>query len=227
MARFATIGEAQAACSALRAAGIEARLADENLIAVDWLYSQAVGSIKVLVPEEDLEQARGILWSAAAEPPLSDPESAKTAEKAAAPPPHSETCPECDRVLRPNSSRFRILVLTTACFAGLGGRSRVHRLGLTAAVRRCFAPFLTPITSRCMLHRWTRRPTIECSKRRSRSADTIEEPCPRCGSLEVYRINYRRLKAIPLLFNPAILVVFPVWLALPKRRCDTCGLAFR
>jgi predicted RNA-binding Zn-ribbon protein involved in translation (DUF1610 family) len=55
----------------------------------------------------------------------------------------------------------------------------------------------------------------------------IDEPCPRCGSLEVYRIDHRRLKAIPLLFNPAIFAVVPIWLFLPKRRCESCGLKLR
>jgi hypothetical protein len=40
----------------------------------------------------------------------------------------------------------------------------------------------------------------------------------------VYRIDYRRLKAIPLLFNPAILFAVPLWLLGPKRRCESCGL---
>src|SRR5687768_10192638 len=68
-ARFSTLGEAESARSALDAAGIASRTADENMIAVDWLYSNALGGIKVLVPEERLEDAMEVLNVTAGDAP--------------------------------------------------------------------------------------------------------------------------------------------------------------
>jgi hypothetical protein len=53
--------EAHLACSALEAAGIQARIADEHIVAADWLYSNAVGGVKVLVRSSDVEAARAVL----------------------------------------------------------------------------------------------------------------------------------------------------------------------
>ena len=57
--------EAQLACSALRASGIDAIIADAHIVAANWLYSNLVGGVKVLVPPEDADAAREILDSTA------------------------------------------------------------------------------------------------------------------------------------------------------------------
>jgi DNA-directed RNA polymerase subunit RPC12/RpoP len=125
-ATFATVGEAEAALSALDAAGIEAFVADENMVAVDWMYSQAIGGVKVLVREEDLEEAQALL-AATAEPD------------------------EANAVTAP------------------------------------------------------------------------EVRCPRCGSEEFYGVEWRRLRAITLLGCFVALFVVPLWLVLPKWKCERCG----
>lgn len=43
--------------------GIVAYLRDENLVTLDWLYSNAVGGVKVDVADEDYEQALEIFES--------------------------------------------------------------------------------------------------------------------------------------------------------------------
>lgn len=53
--------EAEMACSALRAAGIDARLADDHIVGVNWLWSNAVGGVKVLVSHEDAAAAEAVL----------------------------------------------------------------------------------------------------------------------------------------------------------------------
>ncbi|HYC59371.1 MAG TPA: hypothetical protein VEK79_07380 [Thermoanaerobaculia bacterium] len=53
--------------------------------------------------------------------------------------------------------------------------------------------------------------------------DTIDDRCPRCGSVEFYSIHYRRLKASSLLYPPLIVPVLLIWPFLPKRRCEQCG----
>jgi Putative prokaryotic signal transducing protein len=53
--------DAHLARSALDAAGIPTSIADEHLVATDWLYSNAVGGVKLLVPADRLVEASEIL----------------------------------------------------------------------------------------------------------------------------------------------------------------------
>ncbi|MGD8741846.1 MAG: hypothetical protein PVH46_00345 [Granulosicoccaceae bacterium] len=61
IARYDTMPEAHIALGRLLAEGIEAWLADENLVQTDWLYSIAVGGIKLQVEPGDVERALAIL----------------------------------------------------------------------------------------------------------------------------------------------------------------------
>lgn len=45
----------------VRAEGVDAWLADEHFVCLDWLYSIALGGIKLCVARKDALQARGIL----------------------------------------------------------------------------------------------------------------------------------------------------------------------
>ncbi|ENW02875.1 DUF2007 domain-containing protein [Acinetobacter beijerinckii] len=53
--------EAQIAKTQLEAAGIPARIENEHTINMDWLYSNALGGVRLLVLESDLEEARTLL----------------------------------------------------------------------------------------------------------------------------------------------------------------------
>ena len=61
VARFDTMPEAHIAMGRLEAEGIEAWLADEHLVQTDWLYSIAVGGIKLQVRPEQAQRAMQIL----------------------------------------------------------------------------------------------------------------------------------------------------------------------
>lgn len=61
VARYDTMPEAHIALGRLHAEGINAWLADENLVQTDWLYSIAVGGIKLQVEADMLERASKIL----------------------------------------------------------------------------------------------------------------------------------------------------------------------
>jgi len=61
IARYDGMPEAHIAMGRLAAEGIESWLADEHLVQTDWLYSIAVGGIKLRVAEEDAERATKIL----------------------------------------------------------------------------------------------------------------------------------------------------------------------
>jgi len=71
--RFSTVPEARVAQSVIDAAGIPSDLADDNIIAADWLYSNLVGGVKLRVPADRAEEAVVLLDTAAE--PLDDPAS--------------------------------------------------------------------------------------------------------------------------------------------------------
>jgi predicted RNA-binding Zn-ribbon protein involved in translation (DUF1610 family) len=217
-ARFISIGEAEAAASALEAAGIEFLLGDENIIGIDWQMAQAVGGVKILVREEDLERASEILSVPAGdqvvEPIIETPETADPI-----------VCPECGSPEFVAIPRFRIFLLLAAIFIGIGVAVNQQMFGLIALIAVAAGVLLMP-TARCTrcLHRWSPEPREERIEAPPPDPhDMIEEPCPRCGSLEFYRINDRRLKALPLLFTPTIFAVIPFWLLSASHRCDNCG----
>ncbi|MCL6415712.1 DUF2007 domain-containing protein [Aestuariirhabdus sp. Z084] len=61
IARYSFPYEAQIARSRLQAQGVEAYVADEHTINMQWLYSDALGGVKVQVPAVDEVRARSIL----------------------------------------------------------------------------------------------------------------------------------------------------------------------
>lgn len=61
IARYSMPYEAHLARSRLEAEGIPVFIADEHLLSINWLYTPAVGGIKVRVPEDWEEAARQIL----------------------------------------------------------------------------------------------------------------------------------------------------------------------
>lgn len=61
VATFDLMPDAHIALGRLQAEGIECWLADENLVQTDWLYSIAVGGIKLQVRQIDAERAREAL----------------------------------------------------------------------------------------------------------------------------------------------------------------------
>lgn len=61
VATFDDMPAAHIALGRLAAEGIEATLADQHLVQTDWLYSLAVGGIKLQVAASEAERARQIL----------------------------------------------------------------------------------------------------------------------------------------------------------------------
>lgn len=59
--RFRDLPSALLAKSVLDSAGIECFLSDENVIRMDWLWSNALGGIKLQVREEDVSPAVELL----------------------------------------------------------------------------------------------------------------------------------------------------------------------
>ena len=59
--RFRDLPEALLAKGSLDSAGIECGLADDNMVRMDWFYSNAIGGIKLLVKAEEAASAEQIL----------------------------------------------------------------------------------------------------------------------------------------------------------------------
>ena len=59
--RYRDLSTASIAKSILDSAGMESFLADDSVIRLDWLYSNALGGIKLLVRDEDAAAARDLL----------------------------------------------------------------------------------------------------------------------------------------------------------------------
>jgi hypothetical protein len=58
---FRDLPEALLAKGSLESAGIECSLGDDNMVRLDWFYSNAIGGIKLLVDRSDLEAAEEVL----------------------------------------------------------------------------------------------------------------------------------------------------------------------
>lgn len=61
VARFRDLPEAMLARGRLQSAGIDAFLADENYIRMDWFMSNMIGNMRLQVREDDAESAKEIL----------------------------------------------------------------------------------------------------------------------------------------------------------------------
>ena len=58
---FTHVLDAHVARSALDTAGIPTHLADDNIVAANWLFSNAVGGVKLQVPSDRWQEARDLL----------------------------------------------------------------------------------------------------------------------------------------------------------------------
>jgi hypothetical protein len=88
VASFREPYQAHLAKGKLEAEGIPAIVLDEHLVQINWNFSQAIGGVKVQVPEAALDQAREILKSDYLEK-LSATDEAKLE------PTPEDVCPKC------------------------------------------------------------------------------------------------------------------------------------
>ncbi len=61
LAAYTTAPEAHIVRGRLESEGIAAVVADEHMVGANWFYSQAIGGVRVLVPESELKRAKEIL----------------------------------------------------------------------------------------------------------------------------------------------------------------------
>lgn len=60
VARFSFPHEAHIARASLDSVGIESYIADEHTVNTQWLYSNAIGGVRLMVAESDAEDAKQI-----------------------------------------------------------------------------------------------------------------------------------------------------------------------
>jgi hypothetical protein len=72
IAQFSKPEEAHLLRMRLEAGGVPAFVLDENMVQMDWLYSNAIGGVRLQIAEEDAERAREILEEEPAEELPSD-----------------------------------------------------------------------------------------------------------------------------------------------------------
>lgn len=104
--RYRDLPGAFTAKSILMLAGIESFLIDENIVRLDWLWSNLVGNVKVLVRAEDSSDGRLIL-----EQPVSESFATDSGEEYAQP-----RCPKCrsfDVTLNGLDRRFFLALLVS------------------------------------------------------------------------------------------------------------------
>ena len=220
VARYTSLGEAAAAQSALDAAGIDVTIADEEIVALNWLYSNAVGGVKVVVPDEDAESAAAVLSA----PEVAITEDTDTPQEEVIEPQQLAVCPDCQSAEFTPIPRLWLFLFFSLFFFGVGYGLRRSDIALAGIAIAALVFALSP-KRRCVQcgTRWD-PPAPDFKAPLPNPTDTIAERCARCGSTEVHPIRYRRLKAVPLLFELAILIVLPIWILLPKRHCENCGL---
>jgi hypothetical protein len=73
--RYSTACEANLVKAELEAFDVDAVLADDNTVNTNWLWSNAIGGVKVRVPESEIDEALRIMELAAGDP-ADAPESA-------------------------------------------------------------------------------------------------------------------------------------------------------
>jgi len=77
VARYQKADDAYLAASVLEGSGLSPHIRDGHTIGVDWFYSQAIGGVKLEVPEDEYEEAVELLGL----PPVGE---------------STLTCPRCD-----------------------------------------------------------------------------------------------------------------------------------
>jgi predicted RNA-binding Zn-ribbon protein involved in translation (DUF1610 family) len=223
--QFTSIGEAEAAATALDAAGIDIALFDDEIVRIDWLYSNAVGGVKIIVRDEDYDTAADVLDFPAEDVQESsgDVPSEPASDTAEVEEPESPHCPSCGLTSIAAIPKFRVFACLLLLLFAVG--RVINQLGLAAVAVAVIAVALAVTPSHFCR---------ECGEKFTRSRrradvdesplpqDLIDDTCPRCGSTEIHRVYHRRLKALGL-FQPLLLVVLVLWPFLSKRACDVCG----
>ncbi len=150
--RFLFLAEAELARTRLEAAGIDAVLADENVVRLSWGDAQAHGGVRLQVRRRDAEEAREVLEEEGEEPP---------SERWLTPPHSKDSCRRCfSEEIYPATNRIRVFAaaLLAAMLLPLGvgavsmfveiPRPVVGGMFLVVTLAPFLAVFLSSLTAR-------------------------------------------------------------------------------
>jgi hypothetical protein len=236
LARFTTTGEAGSARSAVEAAGIDTALTDDEIVAITWTWSNAVGGIKLIVRDDDLQDAADVLDFPSAEPETTEESAADAVlpvDEEADQQTGAVLCPECGSAAVTRIPRLRLFLFFAAVLGGAGIALHQSQLGLVAVLAVALVTAMTP-SHRCTscMERFNARPPVTTAGPPPDASDMLEEHCPRCGSVEFHKPDFRLLQGITLLVGftvnalllPVMLVLLLAWPFMPRRHCDNCEL---
>jgi predicted nucleic acid-binding Zn ribbon protein len=183
--------------------------------------------VKLVVAEEDLEAAAALLTEFASAAVIDDHEPAPLVEPVAIPPKAEVRCPECGSAESIRIRRLLVFSLLALLMYGIGLVADQQELALAGILAAALIAAVLP-SRRCAIC-GTRWPDDEADDEDEIHApppdasDLVEVLCPRCSSPEFHRIDYRKLKVLPLMFSASAFVVPLIWPFLAKRECDNCG----
>ena len=224
---FLYLNDAEVARSALESAGIEAWLENKHLVAMNALYANAVGGLRLVVAEEDLAAARTALADLRDSAGASDMTFTAPPPPVIAPPPEIR-CPECGSLEIARFQRLKIFAVIGVLLMGVGFAVGERELFALAAAIAGGVLLITPSHQcRSCGNRFTAPPNPRPEPVVTEEKETPDQPCRRCGSPETRPIGYRRFKAgsimASIMMAPIALALFVIWPVLPKMECDICG----
>ncbi len=113
VATFSYPLEAHLSRAKLESEGIEGFVADEHMVIANWLYSIAIGGVKLWVKKSDAEKAAEILRGIPARIPEKVTESTESVDE--------ERCPKCNSIdIRYETFHIRALFVLWLLFAIIG-----------------------------------------------------------------------------------------------------------
>jgi hypothetical protein len=111
---FTNVHDAHLAKSVMEAAGIDVMLADEHIVSMNWIYSNAVGGVKALVPEDQSDEAKSVLETIAIVESPSPPVAESGAERDV-----TDGCSRCGSDACESSLAAKPLVIFSWLFIGV------------------------------------------------------------------------------------------------------------
>lgn len=227
IARFRSLPDAEAARSALEAAGFDVLLADDNLVRINWLYSQAIGGIRLFVRDDEADEAKAFLTESLFASDASFDVDGRGEAVVPIEPPRGAAprCPECGSPLVRRLPRMAIVALAALTAAAIGTATGEWNIaGLMLAI--VFVIVFAAPSHRCRDCAASFSPAASEASWNVRPAETPDESCPRCGSAEVSAIDRFRVRRFSFFFIAVgVMLWIPLLLAWPfldKRQCHSC-----
>lgn len=104
---YQTPAEAHIVAGRLRSAGISAEILDEHFVSANWLYSNAIGGVRVQVPEDELSAAEELLRENVEVEPTPIEATSQESTTSEVPAQEVSTSPQCPKCASADTYYFR------------------------------------------------------------------------------------------------------------------------